>query len=68
MAKTEIHEYESDPQSGAGNCVCGYAERHRKHFHNFVPAMSQPDICTCGLRENEIRHWIMNKELINGEA
>jgi hypothetical protein len=48
MSKTDIHEYKSDPQSGAGNCVCGHEERNLRHFHEFVKAMDS-DICTCGL-------------------
>jgi hypothetical protein len=58
MAKTTMHEYKSDPQSGAGNCVCGQAERHRDHFHKFVKAMSS-DTCTCALPESASCHMDM---------
>ena len=43
------HEYEADPQSGAGNCVCGAAERNRRHPHVAMPAASAPHLCTCAL-------------------
>lgn len=48
------HEYNPDPQSGAGNCTCGAAERHRAHPHEFMRAASSPPrgsatVCTCAL-------------------
>jgi hypothetical protein len=43
------HEYQRSPHSGAGNCVCGAAERHRRHPHGFIAADSKPELCTCGL-------------------
>ena len=43
------HAYESDPQSGAGNCVCGAAEQHRRHLHVSMPSATTPRLCTCGL-------------------
>lgn len=43
------HEYERSPHSGAGNCVCGDAERGRLHPHEFMAGWQTPDSCTCGL-------------------
>lgn len=59
MVRTSMHEYKSDPQSGAGNCTCGQAERHRNHFHKFVKAMGYDDICTCALTESATCHIAM---------
>jgi len=44
-----MHIYLKDPQSGAGNCTCGAAERHRRHPHEFVAILKQHELCTCGL-------------------
>lgn len=48
-----MHSYSRDPQSGAGNCVCGGAERHRRHPHLFLHGAPEYGgnryICTCGL-------------------
>jgi hypothetical protein len=51
---SDQHRYQSDPHSGAGNCVCGNPERHRRHPHEFMRAQSvvpagSRSICTCGL-------------------
>jgi hypothetical protein len=43
------HRYERDPQSGAGNCVCGAAEHHRRHPHDFWAAASAHSLCVCAL-------------------
>jgi hypothetical protein len=43
------HDYQADPQSGAGNCVCGMAEAHRRHPHAFRAAASDPTRCVCAL-------------------
>lgn len=46
------HEYRADPQSGAGNCVCGATESHRRHPHDFRRAAARyagKDVCVCGL-------------------
>jgi hypothetical protein len=43
------HRYQRDPHSGAGNCVCGAAERHRRHPHEFLAMGSNPTLCTCTL-------------------
>lgn len=44
------HDYEPDPQSGAGNCLhCGRSEHHRKHPHPFTAAASNPSLCACAL-------------------
>lgn len=68
MSKTSMHEYKSDSQSGAGNCTCGMAERHRNHFHKFVKAASRDDICTCALPESATCHiemvWVNENEVI----
>jgi hypothetical protein len=45
-----MHTYQRDSQSGAGNCTCGAAERHRRHPHLFLSAMRhEQQLCTCGL-------------------
>ena len=61
MTTQTTHEYKADPQSGAGNCVCGAAERHRRHPHDFVrawnPLMAERrDHCTCGLPPEADQH------------
>jgi hypothetical protein len=48
------HAYERSPHSGAGNCVCGVPERHRRHPHEFMRALiAEPKgsqtLCTCAL-------------------
>ena len=43
------HPYQADPQSGAGNCVCGAAEHHRHHPHAFLASGSDPNRCVCAL-------------------
>lgn len=44
------HPYTPDPQSGAGNCTCGMAERHRTHPHTYMrAAYTTADLCTCAL-------------------
>lgn len=50
------HAYQSDPQSGAGNCVCGAAEHHRLHPHDFLPAASNPAFCVCALPPEALPH------------
>ena len=43
-----MHSYQRDPQSGAGNCVCGAAERHARHPHEFtLPAYGGSNFCCC---------------------
>lgn len=43
------YEYERSRHSGAGNCVCGVAEHHRRHPHDFWGADAAPSLCVCGL-------------------
>jgi hypothetical protein len=43
------HDYERSPHSGAGNCVCGMAEHHRRHPHEFWAAASDETHCVCAL-------------------
>jgi hypothetical protein len=52
-----IHEYISDPQSGAGNCACGAALRHVRHMHGFMQAahVTQRN-CVCGQGEMSPLH------------
>ena len=40
------HPYSRDPQSGAGNCVCGRQERHKIHPHAFMLS-GTPGINNC---------------------
>lgn len=69
MAKTTMHKYKSDPQSGAGNCVCGQAERHHNHFHKFVTAQSWEGLCTCALPESASCHmdmvWVGDNHVVS---
>lgn len=70
MSKTKMHEYKADPQSGAGNCTCGMAERHSRHFHEFLPRMGNRELCVCGLPENAAAcHmdmvWVNDTEVIS---
>lgn len=50
------HAYTSDPQSGAGNCTCGAAERDRRHPHMYLQALNHPNVCTCGLPPEAEQH------------
>lgn len=54
------HAYKADSQSGAGNCVCGASERHRRHPHDYVRAYTvksdAPVLCTCGLPREAAQH------------
>lgn len=50
------HAFRADPQSGAGNCVCGMGEHHRRHPHNFMPSLSWPDLCVCALPPEALPH------------
>lgn len=56
-----MHLYQSDPQSGAGNCVCGMAENHREHPHEFVPILKQHDLCVCGLPYETEPHQLIGE-------
>jgi len=51
-----MHAYKSDPQSGAGNCTCGQAQRTRAHPHKYTPMMNDPKTCVCGLGRWEKPH------------
>ena len=55
------HAYESDPQSGAGNCTCGAPERHPRHPHAYVKAWDWAqgigeEQCTCMRRKSDPIH------------
>jgi hypothetical protein len=54
-----LHAYEPDPQSGAGNCVCGVQERHRSHPHVAMGAALTDGgviLCVCGLPCSDLVH------------
>lgn len=62
-----MHDYQADPQSGAGNCTCGAAEHHRRHPHPFwrispqygmatILSTGTLDTCVCGLRAEADQH------------
>ena len=36
MSGHAMHLYRCDPQSGAGNCICGHPERAWRHPHKFT--------------------------------
>lgn len=42
-----IHPYQRSPHSGAGNCVCGWAEESFRHPHVAVQADKRRDLCIC---------------------
>lgn len=70
VPKTTMHEYISDPQSGAGNCkTCQQPERYVDHFHKFVPAQVDPNICTCLYTEKATCHmdmvWVSDEEVVS---
>jgi hypothetical protein len=44
-----FHTFTPHPASGAGNCVCGGAERHRRHPHEPMPRASNEYECVCGV-------------------
>lgn len=50
------HDYQPDPQSGAGNCVCGAQLAHRWHPHQFTAAADRVHVCVCGLAKNSTQH------------
>lgn len=41
-----LHEYQRDPHSNAGNCVCGMAEESRSHPHPYTQAY-RSNTCVC---------------------
>ena len=43
---SEVHNYEADPQSGAGNCVCGRPRDNKNHPHEFRKAKNF-SFCVC---------------------
>jgi hypothetical protein len=56
-----MHTYESDPQSGAGNCTCGGAREHHRHPHDFRRAWSAArgavsEYCVCGQAPEALIH------------
>lgn len=52
----ELHNYEADPQSGAGNCVhCNDAKNTHKHPHKFTKALGKTT-CVCGSPERALPH------------
>lgn len=53
------HNYQCDPQSGAGNCVCGMAQNHRLHPHAFTQS-SKSTHCVCALPREAICHQEVN--------
>lgn len=57
VENTVTHLYNADSRSGAGNCTCGMAERHRCHYHQFMPGRNRPDLCTCALPPEAACHW-----------
>jgi hypothetical protein len=61
------HNYERDSQSGAGNCICGAAETHQRHPHEYrrvaavysmtsILLRGDIDICVCGLPPEASQH------------
>lgn len=40
------HYYVRSPHSGAGNCMCGVGEHHRRHPHAFLEAYPGKCVCT----------------------
>lgn len=48
-----LHPYNPDPQSGAGNCTCGWSECTQVHFHEFTqmyePSRPFCERCVCGV-------------------
>jgi len=44
-----FHEYQRDPHSGAGNCICGAPAQWQRHPHQFEPSRTRHDLCTCTL-------------------
>lgn len=55
-----MHLYESDPQSGAGNCKCGWAEHTKVHPHAFQGSLLISTRCVCGLWNTE--HTAVHKQ------
>lgn len=52
----EVHNYESDAQSGAGNCkICNDAFETRQHPHPYRQARDYVG-CVCGLKRSALVH------------
>ena len=55
----EVHNYESDPQSGAGNCKrCQNPEHHRRHPHPYKEARDFRRVCVCGGTTHALIHKV----------
>lgn len=55
---TELHSFNQDPASGAGNCVCGWPKHSITHDHKFRAAHFNTEYCVCGSRKDHYRHII----------
>lgn len=54
----ELHNFEQDPQSGAGNCkVCQDAKETHKHPHTFSKARDHV-FCVCGNPQRALLHQV----------
>lgn len=52
----EVHNYEEDPQSGAGNCkVCNHPKEDKRHPHEYRKALGY-SFCVCGTQEFGLIH------------
>jgi hypothetical protein len=54
----ELHNFEQDPQSGAGNCKeCNDAKETHKHPHEFRKARDHM-FCVCGSPKRALLHQV----------
>jgi len=53
-----MHVYARDPQSGAGNCTCGWPVEMREHPHEFRrrSPKDNDELCVCGELPEAICH------------
>jgi len=51
----QVHNYEADPQSGAGNCKCAWPKESVYHPHIFRKAAWQTG-CVCGKTSRALIH------------
>lgn len=63
-----MHDFDADPQSGAGNCTCGAQRHHRRHRHPYMTGAieygAKPDVCVCGLAPEADCHFVITGQLV----
>lgn len=58
MYTLEMHEYQKDEQSGAGNCsFCAHPLECEWHPHTFRASLVDNKRCLCGLKRFDYVHY-----------